>query len=145
MASTQDHIHLQPSSEMPGGGWTVDDAPDNTYIVNTINDMTGARIRVIDGITGHRHVHRLVNAGVPERVNDLSLRLKVTWAQYQTLKADLGYVCDFVPNYHENVGVSHAAQLVTVAFTEIKQPVHIDQMLGFWHITIVLMDTDTGL
>jgi len=145
MASTQNHIHLQPSEEAPPGGWTVDDAPDNTYTVNTITDMTGVRVRVIDGITGHRHVHRLLNGSVPERVNDLALRLRVTWAQYQTLKADLGYVCDFVPNYHEDVGVSHAAQLVTVAFVEIKQPVHIDPMLDRWNITIVLQDTDTGL
>ena len=145
MAQTQNHIHLQPSSEAPPGGWTTDDAPDNTYTVQAIHEMTMVRARAIDSLTGHRQIHRLVSASTPERVNDLTLRLRVTYAQYKTLKDDIGYECDFVPNYHENTGVSHAAQLAHVFLEAVKNPVHIDQYLDRWNVTVVLKDMDTGV
>lgn len=137
----QNHIHLQPISEMPQGGWATDGAPDATYKVARYDPSPTVYVRVDTAVTGDRIVQRLTdNSGNVIRHNDTLITLKCTLAEYNTIVGYLGQDCHFVPPEHPDAGEDHSAYLVSVVLESIRRAQGMMPMLSHWYVTLRLLE-----
>jgi hypothetical protein len=133
----QDHIHLETIDNRP---WSVDDAPDNTYVVNFpyMRQVPTAFVHVEYALTGAVHVHQLVDGSGDVMQRDFfAPQIKVDDTDFAVLKTEIGKKVDFVPHIHPNVGNSHSAYVVEMVVRKM-QVREVNPMLDYYYVTVTL-------
>lgn len=139
----QDHIHLSSSLGGPPHEGSEGTAPSQTYTAIKRRPSFTVIANPQRSLTGKLFVHILTQSGAPAVFTDFQYRLKVTAAELETLKGELGKTVYLVDHDHPDDAEDHDAYVRTMFFQALSNPEEITNELENYWIDAVFLDKDT--